>query len=327
MKKLLSILAILVFCGSLFASCAGKSAGGATTESFTPMAESYDTAAESAYGAYDEDGQSNLGGASLTDAPHGLKIVYTASLYIETLEFDQSRAAIQAAITQAGGYVSNEYSYGGYNYNRSRYNTRSASYTVRIPVEQYESFLDGAAAFGNVTDRSTSSQDITSAYIDTEARLESLRTQETRLLELLEQSGSLEDLLAIEDKLSEVRYQIESYTSTMNTYNDQIAYCTVDISLREVSTITVEADNFGTRLVEAVKGSLRSIWAFLQGFAIVVIYAIPYLVIGFLLFLLIRAIVRKRRAKRALMPPAADPYVAGNPPRTDAPKPEAPNKK
>ena len=68
-----------------------------------------------------------------------------------------------------------------------------------------------------------STQDVTSAYVDVEARLKSLKLQEERLYAMMEQAGDLETLLAIQNQLTEVQYQIESYTAQQRTYDDLIS--------------------------------------------------------------------------------------------------------
>lgn len=306
MKKRFGLILALALVAALLTSCGGAKGGydSAVSEEYynsaaeTPMAsptEMGEVASDAAGAAYDS-GEGGLRGAE----QYGLKIVYNAYLDIETLDYDKSCADIVAAVKAVGGYLSYTETGGGYTYGSSAggYNNRRAYYTARIPADNYDEFLQKGDSFGNVVNSSNSSSDITSQYIDTEARLNSLKEQETRLLELLSQSGSLEDLLAIEDRLSEVRYQIESYTSTMKAYDDMVSFCTVDINLREVNTITVDTTNFGSELVEALKGSGRAVINFLRGLVIALIYALPFVVIiGAVVYLVLR-LTKKTRAER-----------------------------
>ncbi|MDO4566367.1 MAG: DUF4349 domain-containing protein, partial [Oscillospiraceae bacterium] len=217
MKKICVLLAALLCAVCVLVSCAGAGSDTAAVQNYgytaeTPMAEPAETEVYEEAGVA-TDSASTTGGTSRSTAEqYGLKIVYNAYLSIETLDFDESVASINAAISAAGGYVSYSEQYGGQTYNGG-YRSRSAYYTARIPADEYESFLNRSSEFGNVTNSSSSTQDITSSYIDTEARLNSLRAEEEQLLALLKQSGTLEDLIAVQDRLSEVRYQIESYTS------------------------------------------------------------------------------------------------------------------
>lgn len=310
MKKLLSIALALLLTACLLVSCGSAKTADAENFAVTqaPSATS-DTAASESYS-----GSGAVLDNTATDvnnlAQYGLKIVYTASLQIETLDMDKSVETVKKAVTDAGGYFSNQYSSGGYSYNGSSYSNRMTQFTIRVPADKYDAFLAGTDSFGNVTSSSSSSDDITSQYIDTQSRLDSLRTQETRLLALLEQSGSLEDMLKIEERLADVRYQIEDLTSTLKTYDNMVSYCTIDMTLEEVSNVTVRTDTFGSRFVEAFKGSMRSVWAFLQNAAIAVVYLLPYLVLAFVIFLIVRAIVRRNRKKHPKQPAYYPPQPA-----------------
>ena len=84
---------------------------------------------------------------------------------------------------------------------------------------------------------SESTEDVTADYVDVEARLNSLEAQRQRLEELRAQAGNLEDLLAIENQLTQVQYQIESYTGQKRVLDDQITYSTVNVYLDEVKVL------------------------------------------------------------------------------------------
>lgn len=303
MKKIVALTLSLLLVAALLASCSAKSTndsaadyapesagygGGAMTDNYASEESQVDYAA-----AADGDKREEQGGAE-----YGLKIIRRAYLSIETLAYDESYSAIIAAAKEFGGYVSNQYTSGGYYYGSDRYNTRYAELTLRIPADRYAEFIERGSSFGNVTSVSDSSDDITSQYIDTEARLTSLKAQEERLLAMLDRAATLEELILLEDHLSDIRYEIESYTSTLKTYENLVSYSTVTINLNEVSTITNTSDTFGARIKSALSGSWHSLVAFLQNCMISIIYLIPYLIILCIGFFFVRSIVRKRKAKR-----------------------------
>lgn len=102
-------------------------------------------------------------------------------------------------------------------------------------------------------------QNVTDEYYDIEARLKSLRTQEERLLALLEQSGSLEDIVQLEQALSDVTYEIEKLTGTLRNYDSLIEYMTVTIDLREVTRET-EVTQAPVTLGERIAAQFHSPW-------------------------------------------------------------------
>ena len=302
MKKLSAILILALALSLILCSCGSSKGSAASYDEASSSANYQSNSLESDFDAeVTNDSAASYSDAQVAAAQYGLKIIYSSTLSIETKEFESSVDAITSAVSAAGGYLSSTETGGGSTYN-GYYNNRWAYYTARIPADKYEAFMSGSSTFGNVTNTSSTSEDITSQYIDVEARLNSLKDQETRLLELLNQSGSLEELLAIEEKLSDVRYQIESYTSTINTYDDLVNFCTVDIYLNEVRTSTSSPVGFGDEVRSAIAGSAEGVVSFLKSLLLGLIYALPYLIIIAIITLVIIRVIKKHRAKRAIKP-------------------------
>ncbi len=166
-----------------------------------------------------------------TDANTQKKIIYTASMDIETTTYSETLAALEKAIAEVGGYT--EYSE-AYNHNDEHH----TYIQYRVPAENYNNFLELANGAGIVTYKTESSQDVTSEYIDINARIETLSAQHDRLLALQAAAENLTDLLEIESKISEVQYQLENYQGQMNYLVDQVDYCTVNVGVYEVIEYT-----------------------------------------------------------------------------------------
>ena len=166
------------------------------------------------------------------------KIIYTANLTLESKDYDTARAALDAALNDAGGYLesSSEYSDVG--------SSRSVNLTFRVPEENYQSFLDAVAQAGNVTYKSQQADDVTTQYMDVETRLANLEAQRTRLQELQVQADNLSDLLQIETSLTDVQSQIESWQSQLDWYSNQVQQCTVYVNLSEVQNYTPTDESF-----------------------------------------------------------------------------------
>ena len=221
--------------------------------------EAAPAAAADALGATN-DGAAMLSGSDLTRSMEqreaaGAKIIYTARLELESKNYDETRAALTQALEQAGGYMEScqEYSYDG--------SARSLEMTLRVPEDQYDAFLTEAGQTGNLTSRSEEAEDITTQYMDLAARLENLESQRARLLELQAEAETLSDLLEIESALSDVQYQLESWQSQMNWYNDQVEMCTVVIGLQEVKVYTPAAEqSFGERVTNALTQGWTGFW-------------------------------------------------------------------
>ena len=202
------------------------------------------------------------------------KIIYTANLSLESKDYDAARAALDAALAEAGGYLesSSEYSDAG--------NSRSVSLTYRVPQQNYASFLTAVAEAGNVTYKNQQADDVTAQYMDVETRLENLKNQRTRLQQLQQQADNLSDLLEIESSLTDVQSQIESWQSQMDWYNDQVEECTVYVSLSEVSTYSPPSEGFGSRFVSALSAGWQNFVDGLQQIIVALAGAWPVVVIA-----------------------------------------------
>lgn len=189
---------------------------------------------------------------------------------------------------------------------------RWAYYTFRIPAEKFEYFLQLTHTYGNVLSTSRSAQNVTSSYTDFEARLSSLNTQEERLLDMLSKSTDVETLIALEQRLSDVRYEIESIERNLRNYDAQIRYSTIDLTIREVELYTPTVPirrSFGEKLEIALSDGwtqfMRGTQNLLLGLAASLPALILLLVLAAAVIICIRIRVKKRKAKKAAAEAAA----------------------
>lgn len=202
------------------------------------------------------------------------KIIYTANLSLESKDYDAARAALDAALQAAGGYLESSSEYSGTD------DSRSVSLTYRVPQENYDSFLAAIAEAGNVTYKNQQADDVTAQYLDVETRLENLKAQRTRLQQLQQQADNLSDLLEIESSLTDVQSQIESWQSQMDWYSDQVEQCTVYVSLSEVSTYSPPSEGFGSRIASAFADGWQNFVDGVQQLAVTLAGAWPVVVIA-----------------------------------------------
>lgn len=306
---LAAALAAVLFAG-LLTGCGGSS--GATATGAAAVQETAGSAMEDAANGTDGGaGAADLGSGALTPQD-SRKIIYNATLWLETKQFDQASADLLEAASQAGAYVQSSESSGS-----AEQGDRSVYYTLRVPADHYSEFLNAAAQAANLIRRSESSQDVTAEYVDLEARLASLEQQRQRLDELAAQAESLEDLLAIESQRSEVQYQIESYTGQMNVLQDQISYSTVDVYLDEVTELTPQSTSFISRVGSAFRGSWSGFVSVVQELVIGLIYLLPFLVVAAVVIVAVVLLARRAAQKRPqpVPPKRPDGDNSGQPPK------------
>lgn len=294
MKKLIAILVSLLMVFALAACSAGmKSAGNESAASPQDAGYGYagsirgDAAEAPAMEEGGWNGSASSGSKAPGDAPSvgeseaaqtsGRKLIRTVSLELQTLEFDIFTGKITELVAELGGYVENS----SFNGNSIYYTSdRNASYTLRIPAAQLDSFVDQVGAMANVTYRNENTQDVTLQYVDMEAHKKSLQTEYDRLLELLAIAESVDAIVTLEARLSEVRYQIESYESQLRIYDNQVDYSTVYLKVNEVKRET-QADE-GTvwnRISSRLSDNFYQIGRDLEEFTVWFVGSLPYLLI------------------------------------------------
>ncbi len=288
----------LAACGSASRSTYPTAASTDTTSLNSQEARDFDdystesTAAAEGSSFSSDDLSSSLLDPSTVESSR--KMVYNASVRMETTDYDSTRTALLDAVDAANGYLeSTEQSGSKDSGNRYTY------YTARIPAENYRSFLTAAGEAGNVTSLNENAQDITTQYVDVEARLKALNDQRDRLNALADKAETTADLLEIESQLSDVQYQLENYTRQMRLMDNQVSYSTVDISLREVRVLTPTATTFGEKFVEAVTSGWRGFVDGVENFILLVAYLWPVVLIVLAILLISRPALKRRKARRA----------------------------
>ena len=234
--------------------------------------------------------------AERTSVVSDRKLIKTVSMDVETEEFDSLISKLQSRIGGLGGYVeSSSTNNSSYYINNGRY----ANYVIRIPADQLDVLVGNVTDLANVTWKEENVQDITLRYVDIESHKIALQTEQERLLVLMERAETVEDLITIESRLSEIRYQIQSYESTLRTYDNQVNYSTLHLSISEVKKLTPQEEpGVWKRIQEGFTENLEDVVIGVRDFFVGVVIAVPYLVIwGILLFLgywIGRRVIKKR---------------------------------
>ncbi len=295
-RKWISLLVCLVLALGLLSGCGAKN-------SSYEMA--YDSAVAETWAAAEApmaaNGTASLtdSGASTTAVPQNRKWIVTVDMDAETEDLDALLESITSQIESLGGYVEDQRVTNGSRYSTSRY--RSASLTVRIPAEDVDSFTQKVSGVCNVVRSSKSLEDVTLTYVATESRMNALQTEEARLLELMEQAETMADLLEIEARLTDVRYELERVTSQLRVYDNLVDYATIYLGIDEVTEYTpVEEETLWQRISGGFVRSLKGLGETLLNVAVWLIVNLPYLVVLAAIAWAVIAIIRRLRRKRAV---------------------------
>ena len=277
-RRMLALTAVLLLLITLLAGCGAGSKEMAAEDSI-----SVENGSAAGGSTAPQDGKSEV----LTDSAQSgdtitaknQKLIRKIWLEAETEEMDPLLASVEEQITRLGGYVENREVRNGSRY--SGYTRRYGSLTIRIPAEQLDAFVAGMADQANIVSKRETAEDITLSYVATESRMKMLETEHARLLELLASAKDMKEILQIEERLMDVRSELEQVTSQLRVYDNQVNYGTVYLDItevREYTPVEEEPDGFFQRIGKGFVKSLKNVGDFLVELVIFLIVAIPYLI-------------------------------------------------
>lgn len=231
-------------------------------------------------------------------APVERKLIRNVSMNLETREFDALTKSISDAVTFFGGYIEQADVSGNSLYWSGERSSRCSNLTARIPENKLDAFLTEVSGQGNVTYKNESVQDVTLQYTDITSRKKTLQMEQDRLWELLEKAESIDAVIALEARLSEVRYQLESIESQLRTLDNQIVYSTVYLSIQEVQVLTsTDPDTIPVRIQKGLSRSFNTLKISSVDFLVWFISSLPILAV-FAVLVFIAVIILKKPLKR-----------------------------
>lgn len=239
---------------------------------------------------------SNSGNTAESKVETDRKLIKRVYMDVETEDLDETLAKLNSRINTVGGYIESQEQYNGSSY--SSYRSRSATMVIRVPAENLEEFIGEVEGISNVTTFRQSQDDVTLSYVATESRMNALKAEEERLLELMSQAETMYDLLEVEDRLTDVRYELESVTSQLRVLSNQVSYATVNLDIDQVTVYTPTAkQTVWERIGSGFKENLGDIAEDLEDFFVWFVVYIPQLVI-FAVIVFVIVVVSKRSAKK-----------------------------
>ena len=230
------------------------------------------------------------------------KLVYTASVSIETKEYDTSKEYIYDLLNENGGIIQSEQesdnSYRWYyaNYEKDE-GTMRLDIECRVPSKNYDKFIEGLDNFSEhakIRNKSASVENITQQYHDNTIKIETLKVQEERLMNMLEKAESIQDMLSIESRLIDVQTELNILTAKRITMDTDVAYSYIHISLEEVLEYSeqVVKSTFFTRMAEAFSDVCDFTGELFEGIIIAIMYLIPLLIlIGIPVLLVVKLVI------------------------------------
>ena len=201
------------------------------------------------------------------------KLIKTVNMDVETEEFDGLITKLRERVGELKGYIESSNIRGNIRYQESR----NATITIRVPSGELENFVNEVAEISNIVRRSENVSDITLTYVDVESRKKALEIEQERLHSLLEKAESVEDIITIEGRLSEVRYELQSYASQLLVYDNQVDYSTIHLNISEVKRLTPQEEpSILERITEGFSDNFSAAAKMLVDLFIGIIILSPY---------------------------------------------------
>lgn len=284
MKKIISFILILCLSLVLFTSCnAADSADGMHSNNAPTSNETLNGVGKD---------EANEDEAETEDVR---KIIKNYNLTLETKQFKEDCAFIASEAEKLGGYISSS-SVSGSSMSDNKATQKSARYIVRVPAKSVDNYVALISERCNVTSSNLTTEDITESYYGIQAQIDSLVIQENNLLAMLEKADNLYDMITLDDKLSEIRAQINALNYKIQNMDKSANYSFVNISLKEVIEYQTDEKTYWQELGETVVSSANAFINILGSLLIAVIWILPFaIVIG---AIAVSVIFIKKRIKR-----------------------------
>ncbi|MGL5257768.1 MAG: DUF4349 domain-containing protein [Proteocatella sp.] len=297
MKKYISLgmvgLILLIF---ILSGCGLKSENYDTGTSESKTSEQAEMLPEeNVEGVMAADEANSVGGVNDNIVLENRKLVYRVQMVIQTIGFEDSISKINTKVSELGGYIQssqvsgNDYGYSG---------GKSGSIVARIPSEKLNQFLNASKSFGNISSQSQSIEDITMRYTDVEARQKSLQVEFDRLLELVKKADKLEDVIRLEERLSQIRYELDSLKSQIKGMDNDVSYSTINMDIYEVALLeSSDESKISDRIKSAFSKSLYNLENDIKNIIVGLFAAIPYIVVIGIIISMFLGITRKLKDK------------------------------
>lgn len=184
------------------------------------------------------------------------QIIQTGSVTLRVDEITESIPEVISLAESLGGRVDDQSQYT----DPTQAKVTSANLLVRVPVENYQNFVDQVTKFGNVEALNTSSVDVTLQAVDLEARIKSLETSISRLEELVQEAVNVADLIAAESALAQRQAELDGLLSQQKYLSDQVELASIYIYLlRKDALDAITPIGFWAGLQKGFESVLRTI--------------------------------------------------------------------
>lgn len=217
------------------------------------------------------------------------KIKKTADLNITVDDYKKARTEIEKIVKSGNAYIGSE------NEQNTTYSITNYM-VIRVMNKDFDSMVNKLLTVAsNVNSKNVTAEDVTAQFVDIQSRLKSKKEIEKRYLDILQKASKVSDILEIEQKLGEIREEIEAKEGELKFLSDQVNYSTINLNVHQDFEYTpTDRPGFFGRLGSAFGNGWSGFLSFLVG----VVYVWPlWLILGLTAYLLVKFIKRQSKKK------------------------------
>lgn len=200
------------------------------------------------------------------------QLVKTAEIALVVNSLDDTLPEISQIIQQQQGDLLKLEDNKSQNGNRRQ----TASLQIRVPQDKLETTLDALAKLGTVQRRNISAEDVTNQLVDFQARVRNLRKTESTLLQIMNRSGSVGDVLKVAQELSNIRQSIEQIDAQLQSLTNRVAYSTITLHLEAAVSTTTPQQPLGLQIQDTWNNATHSVSELTTGFIRLAIWLVAY---------------------------------------------------
>ena len=235
--------------------------------------------------------------ANVNPAEISEKKIRTVNMSLECKSVENAAKELKDKVKAQGGYIESE----DYSAISQWNDTKRMNFTIRLPKGNVDSFLDFLNGEGRILSKSENLQDVRLQYRDAKNHIKALETEQERILALMEKAETVDQLIALENRLTEIRYQLDSYNSEILDYDNKVDFSTIYLELQESIDGKINQSgnySFFDRVRDGFFRNLFEIRLFFSDLALFVLVFIPQILLVLLAILAIVFANKKLLAKK-----------------------------
>ena len=225
------------------------------------------------------------------------KKIRTVRMTLECKNLENASKGLKERVKAQGGYIESEDYTAITQYNSSK----TMFFTLRIPKENVDGFLDFLNGEGRVLSKSENLEDVRLQYWDTKSHIKALETEQERILALMEKAETIDQLIALESRLTDIRYQLESYNTEILDYDNRVNFSTIYLELQESvegKINNTRSYSFSDKVKNGFYRNIFEIQFFFSSLALFVLVYIPQIILLLIVILSLFVLNKKLNAKK-----------------------------